>query len=46
MIEIFKTNYTNIFIGGNHLKASPYWTPSFKGNSILVNVKSNIYIYT
>lgn len=40
-----QTPYKKLFVGADPLKASPYWTPKFRGNSVLLHVSGAKYIF-
>lgn len=44
-LQILKIKFNKIFYGGNYLDWSLNWTKKFKGNSILLHIKKNKYVY-
>lgn len=43
--KVLESAYKKLFVGTDPLKASPYWSPKFRGNSLLLHVAGTKYIF-
>ena len=43
--KVLDSPYKRIFVGDDPMRLSPYWRPSFRGNSILLQVSSTKHIF-
>jgi hypothetical protein len=43
--KVLESPYKKLFVGTDPLKASPYWSPKFRGNSLLLHVSGAKYMF-